>query len=118
MKLGKQSIVFDHVYLGQAAVATGPKEKLGPLGSYFDQTYDDLYCGAKTWEKAEMQLMRDAIENCLTKNNIGSGEIDCFIGGDLNNQIIIGNYVMRDYDIPYLGVFGACSTSVEGLIIG
>jgi len=117
MKLGKQSISFDTIYLGQAGVAAGPKEKQGPLGSYFDQVYDDLYCGADTWEKAEMQLMRDAIDHCLLKNNIGSGEIDCFVGGDLNNQIIIGSYVMRDYDIPTLGIFGACSTSVEGLIV-
>ncbi|MGB3997851.1 MAG: stage V sporulation protein AD [Bacilli bacterium] len=118
MRLGKQSIAFDNVYVGEAAVAAGPKEKLGPLGAYFDRGYDDLYCGMKTWEKAEMRLLRDAVEQCLVKNNIGSGEVDCFIGGDLNNQIVIQSYVMREYDIPYLGVFGACSTSVEGIIIG
>ena len=65
-----------------------------------------------------MRLLRDAVEQCLVKNNIGSDEVDCFIGGDLNNQIVIQSYVMREYDIPYLGVFGACSTSVEGIIIG
>ena len=117
MKIGKQSITFDNVYVGHGAVAAGPKEKLGPLGAYFDRTYDDLYCGMKTWEKAEMQLLRDAVEECLAKNNVGSGAIDCFLGGDLNNQIIIQSYVMRDYDLPYLGIFGACRTSIEGAII-
>jgi len=118
MKIGAQSITFNNVYIHQAAVAGGPKEKAGPLGSYFDKTYDDLYCGARTWEKAEIQLLRDALDLCLIKNNVALNDIDCFIAGDLNNQIVIGSYLMRDYDVPHLGIFGACSTSVEGLIIG
>lgn len=118
MKTGTQSITFNNVYIHQAAVSGGPKEKSGPLGSYFDKTYDDLYCGANTWEKAEIQLLRDALDLCLVKNNNGINDIDCFIAGDLNNQVIVGSYLMRDYDIPHLGIFGACSTSVEGLIVG
>ncbi|HHX79673.1 MAG TPA: stage V sporulation protein AD [Acholeplasmataceae bacterium] len=118
MKVGKQSVRLENVYLGEAAVVTGPKEKNGPLNRYFDKSYNDLYCNAKTWEKAEMQLLSDALEICLKKNNLEVSNIDYFVGGDLNNQLIIGNYVLRDYDLPYLGVFGACSTATEAMIVG
>jgi stage V sporulation protein AD len=57
------------------------------------------------------------LEICLEKNKLQISDIDYFVGGDLNNQIIIGNYVLRDYDLPYFGIFGACSTSVEGIIV-
>ncbi len=118
MKVGKQSALLTNVYLGEAGVAAGPKEKNGPLYNYFDKTYEDLYCNANTWEKAEMQLLTDAIKMCLKKNNLEISDLDYYVGGDLNNQLIIGNYVMRDYDLPYLGVFGACSTAVESMIVG
>jgi len=118
MKIGKQSLTFHNVFIGEGAVVVGPKENQGPLSDYFDKAYDDLYCGAKTWEKAEMQLFKDAINISLSKNNLAVCDVDCLISGDLNNQIIIGSYTLRDYELPYLGIFGACSTSVEGLIIG
>lgn len=118
MKVGKQSIALTNVFLGETGVVTGPKEKNGPLKRYFDKSYNDLYCNANTWEKAEMQLLTDAIEICLEKNKLQAKDIDCFVGGDLNNQIIIGNYVMRNYPLPYLGVFGACSTVNESIIVG
>lgn len=117
MKVGKQSILFNNIFLGNAGVVVGPKEKEGPIGNYFDYAYEDLYCGQKTWEKAEIQLLKDSIRYCLNKNNLGIDDIDCFVGGDLNNQITTANYCMREYDIPLLGVFGACSTSTEAIII-
>ena len=82
MKIGKQSAVLKNVYLGETAVVTGPKEKNGPLGRHFDKTYDKLHCNAKSWEKAEMQLLRDAIEICLEKNGLEESDVDYFIGGD------------------------------------
>jgi len=118
MKVGTQSVSLENVYIGETGVTVGPKEKVGPLGMYFDKDYPDLYCNNKTWEKAEMQLLKDSIKICLQKNNITADDIDCYVGGDLNNQIVIANYVLRDYDIPFLGVFGACSTSVEAVIVG
>jgi stage V sporulation protein AD len=117
MKIGKQSALLDNVFLGATGVCAGPREKQGPLEKYFDRTYDDLYCQAKTWEKAEMQLLTDSIEICLQKNHLNVSDIDFFVGGDLNNQIIIGSYVLRHYDLPFLGIFGACSTSTEGIIV-
>ena len=103
MKIGKQSAVLKNVYLGETAVVTGPKEKNGPLGRHFDKTYDKLHCNAKSWEKAEMQLLRDAIEICLEKNGLEESDVDYFIGGDLNNQLVIGNYVLRSINCPISG---------------
>jgi len=118
MKVGKQSFIFNNVYVGETGVTVGPKEKAGPLLEYFDFAYDDLYCGQKTWDKAEMQLLKDSIRYCLNKNNLGIDDIDAYIGGDLNNQITCANYTLRDYDVPFLGIFGACSTSMEAVILG
>lgn len=118
IKFGKQTYVVNNVFVGYSACVVGPKEHSGPLGEYFDKHYDDLYCNQKTWEKAEMKLLNDALQICLGKNYLTEEDVDGYIGGDLNNQIIIGNYVLRDYAIPYLGIFGACSTLIEGMIIG
>jgi stage V sporulation protein AD len=116
-KVGKQSLTFDDIYLQESAVVVGPKEYAGPLKDEFDNHFDDLHCNQKSWEQAEIVMYRNALNTCLNKNNKDIKDIDCVVSGDLNNQIIIGNYVLRDYDVPYLGVFNACSSSVEGLIV-
>lgn len=118
MRIGKQSFVFNNTYLHKSAVVVGPKEFDGPLGDLYDFHYDSLDCNEKSWELAEMVMYKKAFNICLNKNNKELNEIDCVVSGDLNNQIIIGNYVMRDYDVSYLGVFNACSSSVEGIIVG
>ncbi|HHX01019.1 MAG TPA: stage V sporulation protein AD [Acholeplasmataceae bacterium] len=117
-KVGKQSYTFSKVYVGDTGVTVGPKEHTGPINDYFDFAYDDLYCGQKTWDKAEIQLLKDSIRYCLNKNNLGINDIDAYFGGDLNNQITCANYTLRDYDVPFVGIFGACSTSMEGIIVG
>jgi stage V sporulation protein AD len=116
MKIGKQSFSFSNVYIGEVGVTVGPKEKVGPIASYFDYAYDDLYISQKSWDKSESQLLKDSIRYCLNKNNLGINQIDAYIGGDLNNQITAANYTLRDYDVPFIGIFGACSTSMEGVI--
>ncbi len=116
-KVGKNSMTFDSVYLHDSSVVVGPKEFEGPLGQNFDNHFDDLHCNQKSWEQAEILMYRNALNICLNKNNVTINDIDCVVSGDLNNQIIIGNYVLRDYDVGYLGVFNACSSSVEGLIV-
>lgn len=116
-KVGKSSITFDHLYLHESSVVVGPKEYEGPLASQFDNHFDSMDCNQKSWEQAEIVMYRNAFHICLNKNNVNVGDVDCVVSGDLNNQIIIGNYVLRDYDVPYLGVFNACSSSVEGLIV-
>ena len=116
-KVGKSSIEFNNVYLYNTATVTGPKEALGKLKNYYDYSFDKLHCGETTWEKAEMRLQKQAIEIVLRKMGKTSDEISLFISGDLNNQIVVSNYTMRDFDIPHIGIYAACSTSVLGLII-
>ena len=118
-KVGKNSLVFHNVYIKNVSSVVGPKEFSGPIGEYFDKHYDDLLIdSSKSFEKAEMHLFKDALDIVMKKGKVTDKDINCLFSGDLNNQIIIGNYVMRDYRIPYIGIFGACSTSVLGLITG
>lgn len=117
-KIGKQSIEFNNCFIQATSTVSGSLEKEGPIGNYFDKTYNDNYCGEKSWEKAEMKLMEDSINIALEKSLLSEKDIDLIISGDLNNQIVIGNYVLKKYSFPYLGIYSACSTLTEGLIIG
>ncbi len=117
MKIGKSSFTFHNVYLKDTSVIAGPKEAKGPLKPYFDLSYDDLRCYEKSWEKAEIKMYHQAIEILLNKSLKRKEDIDIYISGDLNNQIIIGTYALRNQNANYLGIFNACASSVEGLII-
>jgi stage V sporulation protein AD len=116
---GKQTWVFQNsLYVNSTGTAVGPKEAEGPLGDYFDITYDDLHCNEENWELAERRLMSDSIEQALKKVDLQTSDIDFFLAGDLLNQTVTANYVARQLSIPFLGMFGACSTSMETLAIG
>lgn len=116
MKVGKQTWKFNHpIYLSSTGTVAGPLEKEGPLGSTIDKTYDKLYCDEKSWELAERKLMNEAIDICLKNANKKPDDIDLFLAGDLLNQTVTSNYVAGKLAIPYLGLFGACSTSMEAL---
>lgn len=115
-KTGKQTWVFTNgVYVQGTGTAVGPKEGEGPLGKYFDKKYDDLYCEEKNWELAERNLMTTAIHSCLDKANVPYTDVDLLLAGDLLNQNVTSNYTAREFDIPFLCMFGACSTSMETL---
>ena len=117
-KIGRNSLSFDSVFIENTAVVTGPKEKDGPIGSYFDYSYNNNYCNEKTWEKAEIALVKKAFEIICEKENISPNDIDVMFGGDLNNQIAVSTYAMRNTFIPFLGTFAACSTITENIILG
>nr|MDH3093428.1 stage V sporulation protein AD [Bacillus velezensis] len=119
MKLtGKQTWVFENpLFVNAAGTAAGPKEKDGPLGSLFDKTYDEMHCNQKNWEMAERQLMEDAINSALQKQNLKKSDIDLLLAGDLLNQNVTANYVARHLKIPFLCLFGACSTSMETIAV-
>lgn len=106
------SIIFNNVYVEGSSTIGGLKEKEGPLGKYFDNTYDDLYCGCKTFEQAEQKMLKEAIDTILKKTKLRDKDIDIMFGGDLLNQITSSTYVSRDYKIPLIGTFGACSSSM------
>jgi stage V sporulation protein AD len=106
------------LYVQSVGTAVGPKEAEGPIGDYFDHCHKDLYCSQDNWEMAERHLMIQAIEACLSKVNVNSSDVDLFLAGDLLNQNITANYVARKLEIPFLCMFGACSTSMETLAVG
>lgn len=101
-----------------SGTVVGPEEKKGPFGDKFDLTYDDTKCGKDTWEKGEKKMLSDAVDIALSKTNTDVSDINYLIGGDLLNQIVTASYTARDYNIPYLGIYSACSTLIEGLGIG
>ena len=118
-KIGKQTYKLDSpVTIKETSSIVGKKESNGPLAKYFDICLDDEFYGEKTWEKAEAKMIKTAVENVIRKSNIPTSDIDYLLAGDLLNQCISSSFGIRDFEIPYLGIFGACSTFVEGLSIG
>lgn len=96
----------------------GSKEGEGPLSNYFDEIISDDTLGKDSFEKAESGLMYNAITNAIKKANLREGDIHYLLAGDLLNQIISSGYAARDFKIPFLGLYGACSTMAESLSLG
>lgn len=109
---------FKNVYLNCSATVSGPKELAGPIGKYFDKGFADIYCDKESWEDAEVNLQKNAIDILIRKSGLNENDINCIIGGDLNNQLAATNYCIRKYDVPFLGVYSACSTCTESMIVG
>lgn len=118
-KRGQQTVVFDTPPTITAwASVVGPKEGQGPWGQDFDVVMSDYIFGEKTWEIAEYKMMRGAIERVLDKRNFRPEDAELLLAGDLLNQIVASNFAARDLEIPFLGLYGACSTMAEGLTVG
>ncbi len=107
---------FQNIYVHSSGVVVGPLEKQGPLASYFDEAIDDEYVKQASYEQAEQQLLRKAIDYALMKGNLKSNEISICCGGDLLNQLSSVNYVMKQMQASFVGMYAACATS--SLIIG
>lgn len=109
---------FKNVYVDNAATVAGPYEAKGPLSNYFDKRYKkDLYCGEKSFEQAEVKLLEDSLKLVLKKSNLKESDIDIVIAGDLLNQITSSCYSSLDMNSPFLGIYSACATSAEGILI-
>ena len=100
-----------------AASVVGTNEYAGPLGGCFDMHDDSDYFGEDTWEKAESEMQRRALALAMKKAGLGAERIGALYAGDLLNQCTASAYGLLEYDIPFFGLYGACSTSVEGLIL-
>ncbi len=98
------------------ASVVGKKEGEGPLGKFFDMILEDARCGLDTWEKAESHIQKIAVGLVLDKSGKKSEEIDGIFAGDLINQCTGSAFGIREFGIPYFGVYGACSTSVLAMI--
>ena len=109
---------YNKVYIEDTSCVCGPYEKNGPLRNYFDKTYDDLYFGEKSFENAEIKSVKDSFDLLMKKTGYENDDFDLLIGGDLLNQITASTYGACGIGKSFIGVYGACSSSVLGLIIG
>lgn len=111
------TFTYDNVYINFYSTVGGPYEKKGPLGKSLDKVYTNLYAGEKTWEQAEVKMLSDSIDVVLKKSRKDSSDIDLLISGDLLNQVTASSYSALKFNIPFFGIYGACSSSVEGIIL-
>jgi len=118
MLKGHQSWIFNSrpTILASAAVG-GPFEANGALDDDFDILHEDLWLGQDSYEKAEKVLLEHACERSIKKSSVKKEDINFFISGDLMNQIMSSSFTARTLGIPFLGIFGACSSSMEGLAL-
>ncbi|MGE5328603.1 MAG: stage V sporulation protein AD [Deltaproteobacteria bacterium] len=115
-KISKNTVKFHNPpSIIQTASIVGPREGDGPLSRYFDEIISDELWNEKTWEKAESKILRECINNLVKKSNKPNSFIDYILAGDLLNQCLSSNYAVRDIEIPYFGLYGACSTMAESL---
>lgn len=99
------------------ASVVGQKEGEGPLGKYFDQIVQDSHFGKDTWEQAESRFQLEALSMAIRKCQLAKEDIDAVCSGDLINQCIGSTYGLKELEIPYIGIYGACSTMAEGLML-
>lgn len=95
----------------------GPKEIEGPVGDLIDIPFVDDKSGEKSWEKAECKIFESAVRSVLDKSGLTKEDISYMSGGDLLNQIISSNFSARDLAIPFIGLYGACSTFAESIAV-
>lgn len=118
-KLGKASVKLEApVYILDSASIVGKKEGEGPLGLLFDMVGEDDLFGCETWEEAESNLQKDAVYMAMGKAGVKPEEISFIFAGDLLGQSIATSFGISTYEIPLLGVYGACSTCGESLALG
>ena len=118
-KLGKQTIkLVNPVNILETASIVGPKEADGPMAKYFDKCLEDEFWGEKTWEKAESKIIKETVNTVISKSGMSISDFDYCFAGDLLNQCISSSFGLRDANIPFFGIFGACSTFAESLCLG
>ena len=116
-KLGRGAFRFTFpVRIESYAAVVGEKEGSGPLGNFFENVITDSHFGMKTWEQAESRFQLEAVSAAIRKAEITKEDIGFICAGDLINQCTGSSYGLRELEIPFLGLYGACSTMAEGLI--
>ncbi len=117
-RIGKRTVVIENgVTVNSFASAVGPKESQGPLAKWFDVQCEDEFLGEESFEKAESKLQQLAVETALRKAELSASDIDMIFAGDLLNQCIGSAYGLRNFGIPFVGLYGACSTMALSLIM-
>ena len=117
-KLGKRSFhPAQDVFISHWASIAGKKEKQGPLGHLYDITSLDTKFGEKTWEQAEKRMQQLALDTLFHKAKCTAKDVDLVFSGDLLNQCIGSSFTLRNTGLPHLGLYGACSTMAESLLL-
>lgn len=116
-RIGKQTIKLEkNIILAGTAGVVGKKEGEGPLGAGFDMVFEDEYLGQETYEAAESTLIKNAVLTAVKKASADISDMDLIVIGDLLDQSMASTYGIKDFSVPHIGLFGACSTC--GLSIG
>lgn len=118
-KIGEQTIIFKNKPIMRACYSiVGEKEGNGNFKDYFDFILKDDLFDEKSYERAERKILELCVHSAIDKAKLQVKDIDCLICGDLLNQIISSSFTARQINKPFLGLYGACSTMVESLIVG
>ncbi|MBR6185210.1 MAG: stage V sporulation protein AD [Clostridia bacterium] len=118
-RIGAHTLIFpNRPRILASASVVGPKEGRGPWGESFDLVINDPLFGQKSYEQAEKAMYREACERCMKKASVARDEVQALLGGDLMNQIMASSLAARALEIPFLGLYGACSTMAEALLLG
>ena len=116
-RLGRQTVRLSNpVSVVSYASIGGKLEAQGPLAGYFDELSTDSFFGCKTWEKGEAAMQRRALERALQKGGLSPEDLDYILAGDLLNQCIGTSFSLREFRVPFYGLYGACSTMANPLI--
>ena len=117
--VGKQSMIYERPpRIASHVSVVGPKEGQGPLAAWFDTVLKDDLLGKKSWEMAESEMLRRCALDAAAKAGMPPTGVQAFMAGDLNAQIIASGFCARELAMPFVGMYGACSTFVEGLVTG
>jgi len=114
-----QTIILNHPVsiIGRSSVVSKTEGK-GPLAKHFSVIFDDDRMGQKSFEKAELKMLSVAVNTAIENSSIDIDDIDAFLSGDLLNQITSSSYLARELNLPYIGVYSACSTMSQSLLLG
>lgn len=117
-KMGKQTVkLVNPPKIIATYSIVGPKEGEGPLGNYFDEILNDDLFGTESFEKAESEMLYTAITAAINRANLTEDDIDYLFAGDLLNQLCSSSFAARKLNIPFFGLYGACSTMSESLSV-
>lgn len=118
-RVGNQTVVFANppVILSSYSVV-GPMEGQGPLGKTFSKVWSDTINNNKSWEMAESKMLEEALQGAIKQSELNRDDIDYMLAGDLLNQIISSNFAARNMGLPFIGVYGACSTMALSMAVG
>lgn len=115
----KRTVIFksNPKILATSTIA-GPKESSGPIGKFIEKRLKDDRFDEETYEKAECKMLSFVIDKVISNSKVKREDVGAILAGDLLNQIISASYACRDFDVPYIGVYNACSTMSEAIALG